>query len=217
MAAGRGNCYTCCLKSLISMGVSALIIWLSLRTQQPKCFIETLNITTTSHHHHSNNNNATIVFQLKLSNTNKDKGIQYDAVQVAFGVFLNANTTRPVGNATLDGFYQGHGKTAKKWGSAVAHGDGVNRTTVDGRLFLRVDFVTKVKYKIYFLFYTKRHRLTGGANVEVNVSAGEKVNPKDIRLGAVPASIASEAAEVRECCAVLVRFFVTVLFLTAFT
>jgi hypothetical protein len=91
----------------------------------------------------------------------------------------------------------------------------VNRT-VQGSVFFRVEFATRVKYKILF-FYTKRHRLSGGANVEVNVSSGEKVNPKGIRLGNVPARIGSQAAPVREYWVSYSTFFVSLLFLAAFT
>jgi hypothetical protein len=87
---------------------------------------------------------------------------------------------------------------------------------VQGSVFFRVEFATRVKYKILF-FYTKRHRLSGGANVEVNVSSGEKVNPKGIRLGNVPARIGSQAAPVREYWVSYFTFFVSLLFLAAFT
>lgn len=92
----------------------------------------------------------------------------------------------------------------------------MNRTD-DGRVFLRVEFATHVKYKILLFFYTKRHRLSGGANVEVNVSSGEKVDPKGIRLGDTPPWLGSEAAAVRGCRIALLRLFVSLLFLTAFT
>ncbi|WJX50820.1 hypothetical protein P8452_37072 [Trifolium repens] len=212
------NCCTCCTSFITSAALTILFFWLTLRTQYPKCFIQSLyipslNKTITSNHNHNHNN--TIVFNLKLINQNKDKGIQYDAVNLTFKLFLNVNTTRPLTNVTLDSFYQGHGRTTEKWSSGEIHGGGVNRT-VQGSVFFRVEFATRVKYKILF-FYTKRHRLSGGANVEVNVSSGEKVNPKGIRLGNVPARIGSEAAPVREYWVSYSTFFVSLLFLAAFT
>ena len=60
-----------------------------------------------------------------------------------------------------------------------------------------MEVATGVKYKTV-VWYTKRHRLWGGANVEVNASSGKKVSPKGIRLGHVPPRIGSgAAAEVR--------------------
>ncbi|KAI9087832.1 hypothetical protein K1719_030162 [Acacia pycnantha] len=103
-----------------------------------------------------------LVFILGFDNKNKDKGIQYDPVNVTFGIFLDRNRTKPIGNSTIDGFYQGHQKNAKKPGSIEIHGGGLNRTEkVDNKSYFRVDFRTSVKYKI-FLWYTKRHGLWEG-------------------------------------------------------
>lgn len=216
----RINCCTCCTSFITSTGLTILFLWLTLRTQQPKCFIQSLylpslNKTITSNHKHSINN--TIIFNLKLANQNEDKGVYYDAIRLTFALFLDVNTTRPLANSTLDGFYQGHGKTAEKWSSAEARGGGggVNRT-VQGSVFLRVEFVTRVKYKILFV-YTKRHRLSGGANVEVNVSSGQKVNPKGIRLGNDPVRVGSEAAPVCGLWVALSGTFVSLLVFSAFT
>lgn len=84
-------------------------------------------------------------------------------------------------------------------------------------VFVRVEFATEVKYEILSLFSTKRHRLFGGANVEVNASSGEKVGPKGIRLGKVPPQIGSGAAQVRGFRAAVLGLFLTLFFLTGFT
>ncbi|CAI8617538.1 unnamed protein product [Vicia faba] len=199
------NLCTCCTSFITSTGLVILFLWLTLRTQQPKCFLQSLylpslNKTITSNHEHSNN---TVIFKLKLINTNKDKGVLYHTVHLTFALLLDANTTRPLANTTLEAFYQGHGRTTQKWSSAEAHGGGVN-STVNGTVFLRVDFATRVNYKI-MLFYSKRHRLSGGANVEVNVSSGEKLDPKGIRLG-------SEAAPLRLRWIALSTFLVSLCF-----
>ncbi|TKY66708.1 NDR1 protein [Spatholobus suberectus] len=218
MAPERDNCCTCCLSSLVSLGLSALFLWLTFRTEPPKCLLQSLylpSLNATSRH-----KNDTVVFQLELQNDNKDKGVKYDAVRLSFALFVDNATTRPLANATLGAFYQGRGKTARRWGSAVARGGGVNRTAaakVGGRVFLRVEFATRVKYKIWMMFYVRRHRLVGGANVEVNASSGEKVGPKGIRLGDAPPRLGSQAAEARGCYAAVLGVLVTGLFLTAFT
>ncbi|MQL05671.1 hypothetical protein EI015_26745, partial [Escherichia coli] len=101
--------------------------------------------------------NSTVFFAIKLKNPNKDKGIKYDAVQLNFRIFNDSNTTRPLANATLQGFYQGHQKTADKPGNASVGGANVT-AAVNDKVYYRVDFTTKVKYKI-LVFYTKRHSL----------------------------------------------------------
>ncbi len=87
---------------------------------------------------------------------------------------------------------------------------------VNDKVYYRVDFTTKVKYKI-LVFYTKRHSLWGGANVEINDS-GLKVYKKPIRLGNLPARIESGALKLRGRYHALLAFFVTLLVvLHAFT
>ncbi|KAI4333813.1 hypothetical protein L6164_018574 [Bauhinia variegata] len=174
----REGCCRCCFSFIITSGFTALFLWLSLRVNEPKCSIDSFYVPAFNKSTNSQNN-RTIVFMVKFENGNKDKGIRYDTVNLTFGIFVDPNTTRPIGNTTIPEFYQGYGKKAKKWGSIDAHG--VNRTLVNGKSYFRVDFTTSVKYKI-ILWFTKRHHLWGGANVEINDS-GEKTPRKGIRLG----------------------------------
>lgn len=208
MAAEPNNCCSCCSSFILTIGLTALFIWLSLRVDEPKCYLEHIYIPTLNKTLNSSSN-STLLFTLKLVNPNKDKGIQYDAVQLRFGIFFNVNTTRSIGNATVDRFYQGHEKKAKKPGSLI----GGNLTaTVDGKVYLRVDFVTAVKYKILF-WYTKRDRLWGGANVAIGDS-GEKVEKKAIRLGNSLVVVESGARRIRgRYRTLLVPFFVTAVLL----
>ncbi|XP_057457948.1 protein NDR1-like [Lotus japonicus] len=224
--AQRKNCCACCVSFLISTGITCLFLWLTLRTQHPKCYLQSLHIpslnttTTNRHNGHHNHPNNTVFFHLKLTNPNIYTGVRYNAVRLAFSVFTDTNTTLPFVDATVDGFYQGHGKTADKDGSAVARSGGVNHTVAlaeNGMVFVRVEFATEVKYEILSLFSTKRHRLFGGANVEVNASSGEKVGPKGIRLGKVPPRFGSEAAQVRGFRASVLGLFLALFFLTGFT
>ncbi|AES66886.1 hypothetical protein MtrunA17_Chr2g0319481 [Medicago truncatula] len=186
MASSKPNsCCSCCSGFIITIGLMALFIWLSLRVDEPKLYIDkiylpalnkALNTTAKS--------NTTFTFLLKLVNPNKDKGIQYDPIHLNFTFYNTLNTTLPLGNVTVNGFYQGHEKKAKKNGVVEA---GVKNLTasvkgvVDGKVYLRVDYITAVKYKI-LVWYTKRDRLWGGANVEIGDS-GEKMGKKSVRLG----------------------------------
>ncbi|KAL2331574.1 hypothetical protein Fmac_019155 [Flemingia macrophylla] len=179
------SCCTRCLSFLITIGLTALFLWLSLRVDEPRLYLDyiyvpSLNKTLNPNPNPQTHTNNTIFFTVKLANNNKDKGIQYDNVSLSFSHFTSLNATRALGNATVKSFYQGHQKNAFKKGYLNATG---NLTTpVNGRVFYRVDFTTAVKYKILF-WYTKRHRLWGGANVEIEASLGTKVNRKGIRLG----------------------------------
>ncbi|KAJ7948479.1 protein NDR1-like [Quillaja saponaria] len=187
------GCGRCCLSFILTLGLTALFFWLSLRTDKPKCSIEhfyvpALNKSLNSPH------NTSIYFMLQLNNPNKDKGIHYDNVNLTFSVSNNPNatsvsnnpnTTHQIGNTTIVGFRQGHGKKAKKWNFTETNGVNwtafrhvLNNSTV---VAFRVDFATAVKYKILF-WYTKRDGLKLRANVEVD-SSGEKVpRKKGIKL-----------------------------------
>ncbi|CAK8535246.1 unnamed protein product [Lathyrus sativus] len=189
MMAKHDSCCSCCSGFIITMGLTALFIWLSIRVDEPKCYIDHIYVPALNKTLNSTSN-STILFTLKLVNPNKDKGIQYDAVYLRFGIFLDLNTTRSLGNATVERFYQGHEKKGQKPGSM--NGVGNLTETVNGKVYFRVDFVTAVKYKI-LLWCTKRDQLWGGANLEIGDS-GEKVYKKAVRLGNSPVMIESSAS-----------------------
>ncbi|QCE09396.1 protein NDR1-like [Vigna unguiculata] len=176
-----------------------------MRVDEPHLYLEKIYIPTLNKTLNPSPGNTTILFTLRLANRNKDTGIKYDDVQLTFKVFVSNNTTRPLGNATVQRFYQGRNKKASKRGSL--NGGGILTTTVAGKVVYRVDFTTAIKYKIVW-WYTKRHRLWGGASVEMNDS-GSKVNRKPVRLGGKnPVVIPSGAPEFRGCYRALVTFFV---------
>lgn len=197
---GRDGCCGCCFSFILTCGLTALFLWLSLRADEPKLYVKEFYVPALNNTLNSTSRN--ISFTLELENGNKDKGIRYDDVYVTFGIFLDRNTTRLIGNTTYPGFYQGHKKDAKKLVVVQAF-DSINRTkTVDGKVYFRVNFTTAIKYKI-MLWYTKRHHLWGGANVEVN-DFGLKSYRKGIRLGNSPPNIVSGAPKFHGCyCALL--------------
>ncbi|KAK2984798.1 hypothetical protein RJ640_004623 [Escallonia rubra] len=175
---GRGGCGRCCCSFILTSGLTALFMWLSLRTSPPVCSIQNFYVPAlnkTANH----TTNHTIYFDLKLDNENKDKGIYYDNITLTFNYL--PNTTLQVANYTAPAFYQGHKKKTRRkalleavgvpWGAAVAAG--FNGT-------FRVDLATKVRYKIVF-WKTKRHKLEVGTTLVVN-EAGKKVNKKGDRL-----------------------------------
>ncbi|KAK7324654.1 hypothetical protein VNO77_28385 [Canavalia gladiata] len=204
--ANSDSCCARCCSFIIAIGLTALFLWLSLQVDEPKCYIDYIYVPALNKSLNSQRNH-TLFFTLKLVNPNKDKGIQYDAVSLTFNVFVSLNATRPLGNATVDQFYQGHQKKASKKGSLLA---AANFTVpVNGKVFYRADFATAVKYKILF-WYTKRDRLWGGANVEIGDS-GLKVYRKAIRLGNSLPVIESGAPKLHECYRALLPFFLAVL------
>ncbi|MED6173238.1 hypothetical protein PIB30_057441 [Stylosanthes scabra] len=182
-----------CLMCIIStVGFIFFSLWItSLRAQPPNFYVQSIYFPSLNKTLIQNNDHP-IFFTLKIVNPNSDKGVLYDAVSISIGVFVTDNATVSLANATLQGFYQGHGKKAVKSGTAKGHiGGGGGRGR--GKVFLRVEVATAVKYK-NLVWYSKRHHLWGGANVEMNVTSGTKVSPKGIRLGHVPARFGSGAS-----------------------
>ncbi|XP_068311952.1 protein NDR1-like [Pyrus communis] len=187
MAGQSEGCCRCCFSFIFSLGLTALFMWLSLRTSNPKCtirsfYLPALNRTL------NDTKNTTLFVTLRLKNINNDKGVFYDAVNLTFRLQPNA-TAKPVATSAVPRFYQGHQKKATKdvvvgphqWLNWTAVSSGVHR---NGSVSFRVDLATAVRFKIMF-WKTKRHRLNVGADVLVNDSGG-KVNKKDIKLSAAP-------------------------------
>ncbi|KAL5736041.1 hypothetical protein ACOSQ2_030829 [Xanthoceras sorbifolium] len=173
------GCCRCCCSFIFTLGLTSLFLWLSLRTSNPKCSIETFYVPALNRSlsNSTRSSNHTVYFLLKLENPNKDKGINYDDVNVT--IYDAPTRNRTLGSSVIHRFYQGHKKTAKKNGSiefdrkvAVAFEAAVsNDTTV-----FRVDLATAVRFKI-MAWRTKRHKIRVGADVKVN-DQGSKENPK---------------------------------------
>ncbi|PRQ31640.1 putative Late embryogenesis abundant protein, LEA-14 [Rosa chinensis] len=205
MGSSGGGCCQCCFSFIFTVGLTALFMWLSLRTSKPSCSIQyfylpALNKTL------NDTGNRTLYVSLSLKNGNKDKGIYYDNVNLNFSL---PNTSKPVGNASIPKFYQGHKKRALK--KVDLGSDKLNWTAVSGSVYpngstyFRVDLETKVRFKIIF-WRTKRHKLKVGADVEVNAS-GTKVNKKDVKLSAADHQLASYSGQLW----VLLNFLVFIL------
>ncbi|XP_076893237.1 protein NDR1-like [Bidens hawaiensis] len=176
-SSGTG-CFRCCFSFTLTLGLTSLFMWLSLRTSNPilsiqDVYIPALNKTLNSTSYQQ------IYLDLKLDNTNKDKGVHYDPLNITLQYYLNNNGTRiTVSNYTLGGFYQGHNKKARRKNWTEMYGvpweDAAN-----GGVF-RVDLTTAIRFKIVF-WKTKRKRLVVGADFEVN-DVGKKKQYKGTRL-----------------------------------
>ncbi|XVF77626.1 hypothetical protein PTKIN_Ptkin14bG0061300 [Pterospermum kingtungense] len=191
----------CCCSFIFTLGLTALFMWLSLRTSNPKCSIEsfylpslnqTLNHTT----------DTTLNITIKLDNPNKDKGIKYDQLNVT--VYDSHNRSHVIGKVQIPRFYQGHKKKAKKPGQGIANTTvALQAVSPNGTGIFRVDMVTAVKFKIMF-WYTKKHKIFVGADVMVNGS-GVKVDRKGPKLRSMaPRRMGSSSVVV----AALVNFLV---------
>ncbi|EXC05112.1 hypothetical protein L484_011901 [Morus notabilis] len=176
---GAGGCCRCCFSFIFTLGLTALFLWLSLRTSKPTCAVQSIYFPALNRTL-NNPKNTTVYLTLRLENGNKDKGIFYDNVNLTLSYIPNITDPKKiklVNDTFVTAFYQGHKKTAKKevnfsaaelnWTAARA----VNSTT-----FFRVDLATAVRFKI-MAWKTKRYRIMVGANVEVN-EFGEKVKKK---------------------------------------
>ncbi|KAJ8747519.1 hypothetical protein K2173_009256 [Erythroxylum novogranatense] len=137
----RGGCGRCCFSFIFTSGLTALFMWLSLRTSSPKCLLQDFYIPALNRTLNTAAN-TTLYFHLRLENTNKDKRVYYDP-------------SHSIANYTIPAFRQGHKKKATK--AVLVHGSAV----------FRVDMATSVRYKIMF-WKTKREKIMVGADVPVN-------------------------------------------------
>ncbi|KAJ8763641.1 hypothetical protein K2173_003113 [Erythroxylum novogranatense] len=184
----RGGCGRCCFSFIFTSGLTALFMWLSLRTSSPKCLLQDFYIPALNRTLNTAAN-TTLYFHLRLENTNKDKRVYYDPVNVTF--YDSPNKSHSIANYTIPAFRQGHKKKATK-------GDAVNTTGLDrgavlvhGSAVFRVDMATSVRYKIMF-WKTKREKIMVGADVPVNDQGTLVDAKKGIKLK-------SDAAKASSC------------------
>ncbi|KAJ4832437.1 hypothetical protein Tsubulata_017099 [Turnera subulata] len=177
MADSGGGCFTRCCSFFFTLGLAALFMWLSLRVSSPNCSLEQFYIPSLNQTLNSTRD-TNLTFVVALKNTNKDKGVYYDPVNITF--YDSPNRSHSIGNYTIPKFRQGHNKKAMKNGTVET--TGLDRQAVfravsaNGSAVFRVDLATSVRYRIIF-FKTKRHKIRVGGNVEVNGN-GTKVNSK---------------------------------------
>lgn len=178
---GGGVCCRCCFSFILTSGLTALFMWLSLRTSNPVCSIQDIYVPPLNKS--ENSTYYQIYFDLKLDNENKDKGVYYDALNLTC-YYPPTNRTSPIGSFTFPAFYQGHKKNARRkqwvpvtgvpWAEARA-------AAANGSAAFRVDLATAVRFKI-MAWKTKKHKLLVGANVEVDEFGGKKLKKKGVRL-----------------------------------
>lgn len=178
-SSGAGGCCRCCSSFILTLGFTALFMWLSLRASIPVCSIQDIYVPPLNKS--ENSTDYKIYFDLKLDNENNDKGIYYDALNLTF--YYRPNLTTPIGNMTLPGFYQGHKKKARRKESVDVYGvpwTAARKAVSNGSAVFRVDLATAVRFKV-MVWKTKRDKLVVGADVEVN-DLGKKVKKKGVRL-----------------------------------
>lgn len=162
-----------CVKLIGSLGVVALVLWLSFRTTKPKCSINDFYVPGLDKSVNSNNNasrrNNNLSFQLNLKNEMKDKAVRYDDITLKF--YYGTNTSYPIGNFTVEGFKQGKDKELFKSGMIETHNmpwDAALKAVTNGsKAIFRVDVSSRIRYKITF-WYTKRHNYFVENKVEVD-------------------------------------------------
>uniref|UniRef100_A0A3Q7ER67 Late embryogenesis abundant protein LEA-2 subgroup domain-containing protein n=1 Tax=Solanum lycopersicum TaxID=4081 RepID=A0A3Q7ER67_SOLLC len=141
------TCYT----MILTLGVTALVLWLSLRTTKPKCSIGDVYVQGLDKSINSNNNKTKrdnhISFQLNLKNEMKDKAVRYDNITLNF--YYGKNTSYPIGNYTFVKFKQGKDKEASKVGMFEAQNmpwdNAIKDVSNNSKAIIRVDVRTKVR------------------------------------------------------------------------
>ncbi|PHT58920.1 hypothetical protein CQW23_01283 [Capsicum baccatum] len=161
------------VKVIVSFGVLALVLWISLRTTKPKCSIGDVYVRGLDKSVNSSNNMTSrdnhVSFQLNLNNGMKDKSIRYNDITLNF--YYGTNTSYPIGNYTFDGFKQGKGKETSKSGMIEAHNmpwdDAIKVVSNGSKATFKVEVSSRIKYKIIF-WYTKKHNYVVENKVEVD-------------------------------------------------
>ncbi|KAL4566832.1 hypothetical protein LXL04_030957 [Taraxacum kok-saghyz] len=182
---GGAACCRCCFSFILTLGLAALFLWLSLRTSNPVCSIQDVYIPALNKTRNSTSYQS-IYLDLKLDNENKDKGIYYDQLNITLHYYINESISNhektgiQISNYTLKGFYQGHQKKARRKNWTDTYGVPWDVALNGGPAVFRVDLVTAVRFKILF-WKTKRHGLRVGADFEVS-DRGQKVQKKGTRL-----------------------------------
>ncbi|KAI3894374.1 hypothetical protein MKW92_010539 [Papaver armeniacum] len=171
----RCQCY---LGLLLTPCIIGLVVWLTIRSSPPgfsihKFTVPALNQTSSSFNS-SRIINATISFEAKLKNENKEKGIYYDALNLTLYYYHeNKSSFLPIGNLSLPPFYQGREKTATRSNTTQTYGvpwDYARMKVSNGsksKALFRVDLETKVRYKS-LLWKSKIHKISETVNITVD-------------------------------------------------
>ena len=163
--------------------LACLTIYLAQQPIEPICYISSFNViptpnqiwnnNATSSHYNSTTN---VSFKVGFINQNLINrfGITNSHIDFTANVFVDYNTTRQIGKSTVGGFYQATDRdfpNTMKQGSIKTRGGALNGTLkVDGKMYIRLDFTTWVKYDLLGTSNSRPYRLWGGANVAVNGS-----------------------------------------------
>ncbi|CAA0814988.1 Protein NDR1 [Striga hermonthica] len=174
-----GGVSRCCCSFIITSGFTALFMWLSLRTHRPTCSLQRFYVPALNTSLNSTTNH-TILFDLKLDNNNNDKGVHYDTINLTFFYTATNGSNLRIANGSVPGFYQGHGKKARRKNQAVVAQGAPWVVTNGSRVGFKVGLATRVRYKILF-WNTKREGVVVSGNVEVDGSGG-KVGKKAVKL-----------------------------------
>jgi hypothetical protein len=149
---GRSPC-CCCMLHLciifttlvVLIGLAVLIFWLVVQPKGPRFDVNVVHIDGLSG---SPPYNTNITYELKVYNPNKDMGFYYS------DIFVNVQADgTPIGNKTVDGFYQGHKNTTYLSGEIEAIGVNPSAATLNAVLtngshvpfYAQVDFKVKIK------------------------------------------------------------------------
>ncbi|KAI8552747.1 hypothetical protein RHMOL_Rhmol06G0291100 [Rhododendron molle] len=178
----RGRCKCCSL--ITTLGLTALSLWLILRTSNPICSIQDFYVPALNKTLNSTTTTTSIYFDIELDNPNRDEGIYYNALDLTFYYKESNQTYSSVANQTFVGFYQGHKKKARRSGTVeatgVPWGEVFGAVSTGSMPVFRVGLVTSFRFKVLSR-KTKEHELAVGADVAVNDS-GEKDNQKGVSL-----------------------------------
>ncbi|KAL2457919.1 Protein NDR1 [Forsythia ovata] len=153
------------IKCCCALPFIIFFIFLGLHAQlyKPNFYIQNIYVPALSRSDKSydSRSNNLIFFDLDIENSMTIKGVHYDNINLTF--YYGPNTSHPIGNYTVPGFYQGEGENTARRDVVVTYG-------------MPWDDAMKTKKGVDV-----------GANVEVN-DYGRKVQQEAIKLTSSGAS-----------------------------
>ncbi|KAK1438720.1 hypothetical protein QVD17_04530 [Tagetes erecta] len=191
---------SCCVTPLIIVLVVMLVLYVNPKNPEfsvEQFYVSAFNKTA------SNATSSTISFDIKLRNQNAAIGLYYDDyVNVTFSFIPRETNDKIIWKYSVPKFYQGNAQSRrlidviKPIGApdtpvfnqtvVAAHSSvlplGAMDTGLESLLYFRVDFVTKVRFKLIGKHHAKEFGLS--ANVPIGATTGEKFEKRGVQAGA---------------------------------
>ncbi|KAD3641207.1 hypothetical protein R6Q59_003831 [Mikania micrantha] len=192
------------LSCLVTPMIIVLIVMLVLyvNPKNPEFSVEQFYVSAFNQTY-SNSTSSTISFDIKLRNQNAAIGLYYDGpVNITFSFIPRETNNKVIWKYSVPKFYQGNAQSRRLRDVIMPLGPpdvpvfnqtvvaehssvlpaGVMMTGLEPLVYFRVDFVTKVRFKLIGKHHAKDFALS--ADVPIGATTGEKFAKRGIQAGA---------------------------------